>query len=126
MQKLLDEKADLMARQQSKTNFTAKDQDRLDDVVMEIMDLEDDIAAANTAASIAAEASKVYTPKPGTERMYHVSMIKGKKYDSETGKLLGTPFTQMFTPGEYKHFEKFGKHLGYTQIKVLWDPTKQK
>lgn len=111
-----------MTRQQSKTNFTTEDQERLDEIVMEIMDLEDEIEAAESTVD---NPKKAYVPKPGTECMYHVSMVQGKKYNPDTGKLLGKPFTQMFTKGEYKHFEKFGKHLGYTQVTVLWDPTKQ-
>lgn len=70
---------------------------------------------------------KDYKPEPGTERFYHVAMCNGElKYDAKTGKRYNYPFTQIMTSGEFKNFSQFGDKVGYTNIKVLWDPTKNK
>lgn len=94
---------------------------------MTLLDLQDELDAleAPAATETSTEVPTAYVPKPGTEGFYHVRMTQGSKYDSETGKQIAKPFVQTYTKGEYKHFEKFGKALGYKNIEVLWDPTKQ-
>lgn len=107
--------------------WTDAKQTRLDEVVVTLLDLQDELDAletASTASEVPANPT-TYVPKPGTEGFYHVRMTQGSKYDSETGEQIAKPFIQTYTKGEYKHFEKFGKALGYKNIEVLWDPTKQ-
>lgn len=106
-------------------NWTTEKQARLEAVLLEIMDTQDDIAELTEPKEEEAVTPKNYVPKKGTERFYHVQMTKGKKFDPNTGKQLNKPFIQMYTQSEYKHFEKFGKALGYCNIVVLWDPTKK-
>lgn len=104
--------------------WTADKQERLEALLMEIMDVQDDIADLATPEDTSKE--EAYVPKPGTEGFYHVQMTKGKKFDPNTGEQISKPFVQVYTPGEYKHFAKFGEALGYCNIEVLWDPTKNK
>lgn len=118
---LQQEKEQLVAEQKAGGKaWTKEKQERLDSVVENLVDVTE--ALENMEAS-----EGKYVPEPGTEGFYHVSMIKGtKKFDPETGKQIAFPFIQTFTQGEYKHFSVFGRHLGYTDITVLWDPTKNK
>lgn len=128
----MQEKEKLVAEQKAGGKaWTETKQARLDEVVVTLLDLQDELegleatAAEATATSENQENPTAYVPKPGTEGFYHVRMTQGSKYDSETGEQIAKPFIQTYTKGEYKHFEQFGKALGYKNIEVLWDPTKQ-
>lgn len=127
-QQLQIEKKQLVAEQQKGGEaWTAEKQDRLDAVVEELIDLEEEIAALEVKEVAAGTKGKTekYVPEPGSEGFYHVRMTKGKKkFDPETGEQFNFPFVQTFTKGEYKHFAEFGSALGYVDIEVLWDPTK--
>lgn len=105
--------------------WTKEKQERLDSVVESLVDVSEALESLEKVETD--QSTGTYVPKPGTEGFYHVSMIQGrKKFNEETGEQIAFPFVQMFTPGEYKHFSVFGKHLGYSDIKVVWDPTKDK
>ena len=67
-----------------------------------------------------------YTPKPGTERLVHLKIVrKGNRYDSETGKEIVQPYVQTFTYGEYKNFEKNADLIGMKIEEVLYNPYKE-
>lgn len=124
VQQLQQEKETLVAEQkQGGKNWTSEKQARLDAVVEELVDTTDALEAMNTADDEATPAP--FIPKPGEEGFYHVRMTDGKKkFNSETGERFNFPFVQKFTKSEYKHFKEFGEALGYVDIEVLWDPTK--
>lgn len=63
-----------------------------------------------------------YVPEPGTEKQVHAIIRRGAKFDAETGKPLGEEYTQYFNKGEWLAFAKNAKALGYTIIKVLYNP----
>lgn len=105
--------------------WTPEKQSKLDSVVLAIVDLEEAIEKAK--AGEGTEKEETYVPAPGTESFYHVRMTKGLlKYDPVTGERYNMPFVQIMTSGEFKNFSQFGPKVGYYDIKVLWDPTKNK
>lgn len=118
---------------QSKTaapdKFTKKQQTRLDEVAEKVIDLEEQIELADDepvkkpeAPEKQAEAPKGYTPKPGTEHLVHLKIVRGARFDENTGKELSTPYMQMFTYGEYINFKKSAPLLGYTIVEEMYNP----
>lgn len=115
---------------QSKTaapdKFTKKQQTHLDEVAEKVIDLEEQIELAEDEPekpqSKKSEAPKGYTPKPGTEQLVHLKIVKGARFDENTGKELSTPYVQMFTYGEYINFKKSAPLLGYTIVEELYNP----
>jgi hypothetical protein len=63
-----------------------------------------------------------YHVEKGTEKMVHVSIVKGRRFNPSTGKEESAPFVQMFNFGEWQLFKRHFKALGYTIIKALHDP----
>ena len=63
-----------------------------------------------------------YTPEPGTEKMVHLSIVHGRRFNPMTGKEESPAYTQMFTFAEWQLFKNAYKGLGYTIMAVLHDP----
>ena len=66
-----------------------------------------------------------YIPKPGTEKLVHVKLVRGRRFDENTGKEISSPYIQMFTFGEYKNFKKNASLIGYTIVEELYNPYKE-
>ena len=101
------------------SKFTKEQQARLDEIAEQIIDLQEQIELAGD------EKPAGYKPAPGTERLVHLSIIRGRRFDENTGKELSTPFTQMFTFGEYQNFVKKASLIGYTIVEELYNPYKK-
>ena len=102
--------------------FTKKQQARLDEVAELIIDLEEQIALVGDDVPVTFDG---YKPKPGTEKLVHLSIVRGQRFDENTGKEISTPYTQMFTYGEYLNFKKSASLLGYVIVKELYNPYKK-
>lgn len=63
-----------------------------------------------------------YKVPKGTEKLVHVRLIKGSRYNPHTGKLMTKPYMQMFNFGEWQLFKSNFQKLGYRIIEVLHDP----
>ena len=100
--------------------WTDELQDELDDVALFLVDI-DDVIEKKEAAKAKTEKS-TYVPKAGTEKMVHLSIVHGRRFNPLSGREESAPFTQMFTFAEWQLFKKNFKGLGYTIIKVLHDP----
>lgn len=115
----LKAKAELEANKANKKKvWTDAQQDELDDIALYIVDIEDIIeekASEKTPAS-------TYTPAKGTEKLVHLKIVKGRRFNPMTGKEESEPYTQMFTFGEWQLFKAHHKGLGYTILEVLYDP----
>lgn len=68
------------------------------------------------------QASEGYSVAPGTEKMVHVSIVRGRRFNSMTGEEESPAYTQMFTFAEWQLFKKTYKGLGYTIMAALHDP----
>ena len=90
-------------------------QEELDDVVLFLVDVDDVIEEK------AAKAPS-YNPAPGTEKMVHLSLVQGRRFNPLTGKEESKVFTQLFTFAEWQLFKKNYKNLGYTVMAALHDP----
>lgn len=80
------------------------------------------LAAINEAIALKAEAPKAYVPAKGTEKMVHLSLVRGRRFNPNTGKEESKVFTQYFTYPEWLLFKAHYRRLGYTVISVLHDP----
>lgn len=114
-------KAELVAlKAKGGKEWTQELQDELDDIAVFLVDVDDVIK--NKAANSTDEKNASYIPASGTENMVHVSLIKGRRYNSLTGEEESTVFTQKFTFSEWQLFEKNYKGLGFTIVKILHNP----
>lgn len=105
--------------------FTKKQQEQLSSVAEQIIDLEEQIELApedSTPAPAHAQVKAGYTPEPGTENLVHLSIIRGRRFDENTGKEVSTPYVQKFTYGEYKNFIAKADLIGYTIVETLYNP----
>jgi septal ring factor EnvC (AmiA/AmiB activator) len=97
----------LQAKTANAKAFTKEQQKRLDDVAEAIIDFEEQIALApeETPAKSSATNSKYVVPK-GTEKMVHIKVVSGNRYNPKTGKEVNAPVARMFTYGEWQLFKK--------------------
>lgn len=98
--------------------WTPELQEELDDIALFLVDVDDVIEEKVSATS--AKAS--YEIKPGTEKMVHLSLVRGRRFNPNTGKEESAPFIQLFTFSEWQLFKKNYAGLGYTIIAALHDP----
>ena len=97
--------------------WTEAMQEDLDATVLYIVDIEDVLEEKASSAN-----SNEYEPKAGTEKLVHLSIVKGRRFNPMTGKEESEPYTQLFTFAEWQLFKKNFKGLGYSIMKVLYDP----
>lgn len=95
--------------------WTPELQEELDDAALFLVDADDVIE--EKAAAVPS-----YKVKPGTEKMVHLSLIRGRRFNPHTGKEESKPFTQLFTFSEWQLFKKNFAGLGYTIVDALHDP----
>lgn len=100
--------------------WTSDLQEELDDVVLFLVDVDDVIEEKSLA--LKTQAKSDYTPEPGTEKMVHLSIVHGRRFNPMTGKEESPVYTQMFTFAEWQLFKKTYKGLGYTIMAALHDP----
>lgn len=99
--------------------WTSELQEELDDIALFLVDIDEVIEEKEMASKV----EKVsYTPKPGTEKMVHLSLVRGRRFNPNTGKEESKPFTQLFTFAEWQLFKNNFKGLGYTIMAALHDP----
>lgn len=119
--KAVERKAELeAAKAKGGKAWTSDLQEELDDVVLFLVDVDDVIEEKSLASKTQAKSG--YTPKPGTEKMVHLSIVRGRRFNPMTGKEESQAYTQMFTFAEWQLFKKMHKGLGYTIMAVLHDP----
>lgn len=97
--------------------WTEAMQEDLDATALYIVDIEDALEEKTSSTS-----DGEYEPKAGTEKLVHLSIVKGRRFNPMTGKEESRPYTQLFTFAEWQLFKKNFKGLGYSIIKVLYDP----
>lgn len=97
-------------------SWTEAMQEDLDSTTLYIVDIEDALEEKTLSAN------SEYKPKPGTEKMVHLSIVRGRRFNPTTGKEESIPYIQLFTFAEWQLFKKNFKGLGYTIMKVLHDP----
>lgn len=118
-------KAELVAaKSKGGKAWTAELQKELDEIVVFLVDIDEAIAEKQKVETVAAEVSSStsYEVKPGTEKMVHLSIVRGRRFNPMTGKEESKPFIQLFTFAEWQLFKKNFKGLGYTIMEVLNDP----
>ena len=74
-------------------------------------------------ARIAEEEAKKYKVAKGTENMYHLRIVKGQRFDSNSGEELSRPYIQRFTRSEAENFVANYKSLGYKILEIMYQPT---
>lgn len=112
----------MQAKKANEKTFTKEQQERLSKVTEDIIDLEEQIELA--PADEAPTAAKKYEVPKGTEKLVHVKLSTGNRFDPKTGKEINKPVPQTFNYGEWQLFKKNYKLLGYTITEVMNDPFK--
>lgn len=119
--KAVERKAELeAAKAKGGKAWTSDLQEELDEVVLFLVDVDDVIEEKSSASKT--QAKNDYTPKPGTEKMVHLSIVRGRRFNPLTGKEESKVFTQLFTFAEWQLFKNNFKGLGYTIMAALHDP----
>lgn len=119
--KAVERKAELeAAKAKGGKAWTSDLQEELDEVVLFLVDVDDVIEEKSSASKTQAKGG--YTPKPGTEKMVHLSLVRGRRFNPLTGKEESKAFTQLFTFAEWQLFKNNFKGLGYTIMAALHDP----
>lgn len=119
--KAVERKAELeAAKAKGGKAWTSDLQEELDEVVLFLVDVDDVIEEKSSASKTQAKSN--YTPKPGTEKMVHLSIVRGRRFNPMTGEEESPAYTQMFTFAEWQLFKKTYKDLGYTIMVALHDP----
>lgn len=131
--KTLEERKAKLLKIKEAGKMTEELQKQLDETVGEIVDLQEAIDAAEdvqatdaTKEAKAAEPAKEdeeYKPEAGTEDRVHLKIVHGHRFNPNTGKKESTPYTQIFSYGEWLLFKENHKSQGYSIIEVLHDPT---
>jgi hypothetical protein len=124
LKELSSEKEQLLqAKKADEKAFTKEQQARLSKVTEDIVDLEEQIelAPADETPKAISTAEKYEVPK-GTEKLVHVKLSTGNRFDPKTGKEINKPVPQTFNYGEWQLFKKNYKLLGYTITEVMNDP----
>ena len=101
--------------------WTSTLQEELDEIVISLVDIEDVIEEKSKAKESINGANNTYTPKPGTDKMVHLSIVRGRRFNPLTGKEESPSYVQLFTFAEWQLFKKTYKGLGYTIMAVLHD-----
>ena len=55
--------------------------------------------------------------------MVHLTIVRGRRFNPNTGKEESQPYNQIFSVNEFNLFKKNAHLLGYSVVKVLHDPT---
>lgn len=119
--KAVERKAELeAAKAKGGKAWTSDLQEELDEVVLFLVDVDDVIEEKSSASKTQAKSG--YTPKPGTEKMVHLSLVRGRRFNPLTGEEESKVFTQLFTFAEWQLFKNNFKGLGYTIMAALHDP----
>lgn len=119
--KAIERKAELeAAKAKGGKAWTSDLQEELDEVVLFLVDVDDVIEEKSSASKTQAKSD--YTPKPGTEKMVHLSLVRSRRFNPLTGKEESKVFTQLFTFAEWQLFKNNFKGLGYTIMAALHDP----
>lgn len=105
------------AKNQLPAKWTDELQAKLDKTTEDIIDLEEQIELVQDETKITS-----YEPAEGTKDMVHLSIVHGRRFNPNTGMEESKPYNQLFTYGEWQLFKKNYKPLGYSILKVLFDP----
>lgn len=116
----------------SPDKFTKKQQEQLDAITEKVIDIEEQIELATdeqpqpgTEQPQSSTEQTGYKPQPGTEHLVHLKIIRGHRFDENTGKELSTPYIQTFSYAEYQNFAKKASLIGYTIVEELYNPYKK-
>lgn len=112
----LERKAELEAvKTKNSKAWIPELQEELDDIALFLVDVDDVIEEKALSES-------KYEVKPGTEKMVHLSLVYGRRFNPRTGKEESKPFIQLFTFSEWQLFKKNYANLGYVIVDALHDP----
>lgn len=110
-----ERKAELAAlKADTKKGITEKQQEELDAIAIFLVDVDDIIEAK--------EELEVYKVPKGEEKLVHLKIVNGRRFNPNTGKEESKPFIQKFTYGEFTVFKNTHSMLGYIVVEVLHDP----
>lgn len=102
--------------------WTQELQEKLNEVTLFLVDLEEVLEEKEALQVEEPEQMGSYVPQKGTEKMVHLSIVQGRRFNPMSGKEESAPYIQMFTFPEWQLFKKHFVSLGYSIMSVLHDP----
>jgi hypothetical protein len=131
-EKLASRKAELIAaKAKGGKAWTQEMQNELDKIVLALVDMEEESDVAKTEepdVTKTEESDVTKTEEPlfvvpkGEEKLIHVILSHGRRFNPVTGKEESKPFIKPFTFGEYKVFKANAAMLGYRIIQEVHNP----
>lgn len=103
-------------------SWTKENQDELQECISTIVDVEEQLEILSSKDKNTVKEG--YQPLKGEENLVVAELVHGKRFDPNTGKEISQKYTQKFTEGEWRNFEKNAKQLGYS-FTVLYNPFKK-
>ena len=102
-------------------NSIASELDRVDGLILQATEQPEEKATEQPEEKTEEQPGS-YKPARGTERMVHLELTRGRKFDPNTGKPVAKPYVQVFTYSEWQLFKQNFKALGFSIDRVLHDP----
>ena len=106
--------------------WSEKSQEELDNIVLLLVDIdgiiEEKIKEQESTVIKGSSFTPVYNAPAGTEKMVHLQLVKGRRFNPHTGAEESKEYKQMFTYAEWQLFKQNFAALGYTIVRVLHDP----
>lgn len=113
----------------AKKGLTAEQQEELNSIAMYLVDIDEAIESKSAQSGQPAQEQgqdavkeNEYVPAPGTEKLVHVKIVRGRRFNPNTGAEETQPYVQKFTKGEWRLFKKHHKKLGYSIIEIMYNP----
>lgn len=113
----------------AKKGLTPEQQEELNSIAMYLVDIDEAIEAKNAqpeqpapGQEQPAEVEAACVPAPGTEKLVHVKIVRGRRFNPNTGAEETQPYVQKFTRGEWRLFKKHHKKLGYSIMEIMYNP----
>lgn len=102
--------------------WTDESQEKLNEVTLFLVDLEEAMEEKEALQVQETKQTESYVPQKGTEKMVHLSIVRGRRFNPTTGKEESKAYIQLFTFPEWQLFKKHFRSLGYSIMAVLHDP----
>lgn len=96
--------------------WSEKSQEELDNIVLLLVSIDGIIEEKIK------EQGPAYSAPAGTEKMVHLLLVKGRRFNPHTGTEESKEYRQMFTYAEWQLFKQNFAALGYAIVEVLHDP----
>lgn len=125
----MQKKTALETIKKAKKVLNAEQQAELNAIALALVDVNEAIdeltlngSEAKTEENAEKNVPEKYVPAKGTEDMVHLRIVRGRRFNPNTGTEESPAYVQRFTLGEWNVFKAHHASLGYSILEALHDP----